>query len=348
MSFSSTILVVLLVLAIVGWRISIGTRATAPAPLPPGPPADPVIGHVRKVPSARAELCYQKWAKEYRSDVLYLNLMGQPTAILNSAQAAVDLMDKRSSIYSDRPDFNFFEESGWADSIAFMSIGPTFRRHRKMLQNAFSPTNIVQYREKQEALTYALLGQILRKPGQWRESITRFSSSLILAVTYGIKVTEENDPYLKLTDKMTWFFANGGPPGETFVDIVPFLRRLPSWVKIFPALNFARRSYSMVREFYENPFAFVKTSMANGNSDISFVRSMLEEVESSTSVDKTENITEDDIKGAAATLLVFAFTFTLKSILTTVKMRTQMSLSDIGKSCTAHCNRFLDTANSSP
>ena len=36
--------------------------------------------------------------------------MGQPVVILNSAQAAIDLLDKRSSIYSDRPDFNFFEE----------------------------------------------------------------------------------------------------------------------------------------------------------------------------------------------------------------------------------------------
>jgi hypothetical protein len=300
MTSSAAILVLLFGLAVVGWRISM--RSATPAPLPPGPPADPIIGHVRIVPTARAELYYQKCAKEYKSDVIYLNFMGQPVVVLNSAQAAVDLMDKRSSIYSDRPDFNFFEESGWTDSIAFISTGPTFRRHRKMLQNAFSPTNIIPYREKQEALAHVLLGQILQKPDQWRASITKFSSSLILAIAYGIKVKEEDDPYINLTGKMTWFFANGGPPGGNFVDIVPVLRRLPSWVKIFPALNFARSSYSMVREFYEAPFAFVKTSMASGKPDISFVRSMLEEIKSSNSASKAENITEDDVKGAAATL----------------------------------------------
>lgn len=302
MLLSKEVLLVLLFLGFVAWKITTSSRLTAPAPLPPGPPADPIIGHVRIVPSSRAELCYQRWAKEYKSDVLYLNLMGQPLVILNSAQSAIDLMDKRSSIYSDRPDFHFFEESGWTDSIAFTSTGPTFRKHRRMLQNAFSPTNIVQYCDKQEALTRVLVGQIVRRPDQWRDLITRFSSSIILAIAYGIKVTEENDPYIILTEKMTWFFANGGPPGGTLVDIVPILRHLPSWVKIFPSLNFARASYPMVREFYEAPFAAVKRGMASGTPEISFVRSLLEEKESADPGDDAAKVTEDDIRGAAATL----------------------------------------------
>lgn len=32
---------------------------------PPGPPADPIIGHVRFVPASRPELTYTKWGKQY-------------------------------------------------------------------------------------------------------------------------------------------------------------------------------------------------------------------------------------------------------------------------------------------
>ena len=302
MPIFNAVLLVLITLGFVKWKITTTSRSTASARLPPGPPADPIIGHVRIVPSSRAELGYQRWAKEYKSDVLYLNLMGQPVVILNSAQSAIDLMDKRSSIYSDRPDFHFFEESGWIDSIAFTSTGPTFRKHRRMLQSAFSPTNIVQYRNGQEGLTRVLVSQIVRRSDQWRELITRFSSSIILAIAYGINVTEDHDPYIILTEKMTWFLANGGPPGGTLVDIIPFLRRLPSWVKIFPSLNFARESYPMVRDFYEAPFAAVKRSMENGTPEVSFVRSMLEEKEAADPGDDAAKITEDDIRGAAATL----------------------------------------------
>ncbi len=37
------------------------------------------------------------------SDVLFLQLPLQPTIILCSAKAAFDLMDRRSNIYSDKP-----------------------------------------------------------------------------------------------------------------------------------------------------------------------------------------------------------------------------------------------------
>ena len=36
-------------------------------------------------------------------DVIYLNVLGQPVLVLESGRAALDLFDKRSNIYSDRP-----------------------------------------------------------------------------------------------------------------------------------------------------------------------------------------------------------------------------------------------------
>ena len=36
------------------------------------------------------------------TDILYLRLMGKDTVVLNSNEAISDLIDKRSSIYSDR------------------------------------------------------------------------------------------------------------------------------------------------------------------------------------------------------------------------------------------------------
>jgi hypothetical protein len=53
-------------------------------------------------------MCYSN--NQLDSDVLHVNFIGQHVVILNSAQAAIDLLDKRSNIYSDRPDFEFFKE----------------------------------------------------------------------------------------------------------------------------------------------------------------------------------------------------------------------------------------------
>jgi hypothetical protein len=44
------------------------------------------------------------------SDILYLEFLGQPVIILNSAEASNELLEKRGAKHSDRPKFYFFEE----------------------------------------------------------------------------------------------------------------------------------------------------------------------------------------------------------------------------------------------
>ncbi len=180
-----------------------------------------------------------------------------------------------------------------------------------MFQSAFSPTNIIQYRDKQEDLAKALVKQIVKKPTQWRGLLTRFASSLILSIAYGIRITEDSDPYVVLADKIAWYFANGGSPGATAVDIAPFIRRLPAWVRIFPSLNFARDNYAIVKEFNQAPFDSVKSRMASGVPEVSFVRKMLEEKQSAVTDDR---LTEADIKGAAATMYAAGADTTLSTL----------------------------------
>lgn len=43
-------------------------------------------------------------------DVVYAHLLGKDVVILNSMQAARDLLEKRSAIYSDRPRFVLLTE----------------------------------------------------------------------------------------------------------------------------------------------------------------------------------------------------------------------------------------------
>lgn len=128
MALSGLETVVAVLLAVVLWKIpsSFLFPKKTPYPLPPGPKGEPILGHLRVVPSDKPENAYAKWSKEYSkslflnresvnliicsdSDVLYFNILGQPVVVLNSVQAAVDLLDKRGSNYCDRPRFVLFE-----------------------------------------------------------------------------------------------------------------------------------------------------------------------------------------------------------------------------------------------
>ena len=97
--------------------------------LPPGPPAEPLIGHSRLLPRTHQAEFYHEMRKSYGNysslsepiphlmivnlhvgDVIYFKALGKSIVVLNSVEAAVDLLDKRSSIYSDRPDFGMFAD----------------------------------------------------------------------------------------------------------------------------------------------------------------------------------------------------------------------------------------------
>lgn len=89
------------VLILVLYRISkVGQR---PADYPPGPPTLLLIGNLHLMPLEKGHLQFQKWAKEHGP--VYSLILGTPVMIvLSSDQAIKDLLDKRSNIYSSRPD----------------------------------------------------------------------------------------------------------------------------------------------------------------------------------------------------------------------------------------------------
>jgi hypothetical protein len=81
---------------------------TARAPLPPGP--RPLLA-VLALPSGpdKEWLTYGKWGDIW-GEITSVTVFGQPLIVLNSVKAATDLLNNRSSLYSDRPVFQMSGE----------------------------------------------------------------------------------------------------------------------------------------------------------------------------------------------------------------------------------------------
>jgi hypothetical protein len=71
-------------------------------PLPPGPKPLPLIGNLLDVPQNLEWLTYNAWTERY-GDIVYAEALGKKIVILGSAAAVNDLLERRSSVYSDRP-----------------------------------------------------------------------------------------------------------------------------------------------------------------------------------------------------------------------------------------------------
>lgn len=117
--FRSAAFVLLLIALLVGIILSYYAfkKKSRGFPLPPGPEGEPILGHLRIIPASNPENYYQLLSKELGSDILSFNVLGQPVIVLNSVEAAVDLLDKRGANYCDRPRFVLFEQMGWRGTL---------------------------------------------------------------------------------------------------------------------------------------------------------------------------------------------------------------------------------------
>ncbi|KAF7288960.1 Cytochrome p450 [Mycena indigotica] len=92
-------------------------------PLPPGPPKLPLLGNLLDMPVSSEWETYWRWSKECNSDIIHLDAAGTSIVVLSSIAATTDLLDKRSTLYSDRPRLPMLNElMGWDFNFVLLYI----------------------------------------------------------------------------------------------------------------------------------------------------------------------------------------------------------------------------------
>lgn len=86
--------------------------------------------------------------------------------ILNSADAAIEMLDNRSVIYSDRPVMQFGGELvGWKKTLVLVPYGKRFRNYRKYFhQTIGSHAAVSKFSGVGETEAYRFLKLILADP----------------------------------------------------------------------------------------------------------------------------------------------------------------------------------------
>ncbi|KAJ7124129.1 hypothetical protein C8R43DRAFT_1135708 [Mycena crocata] len=106
--------------------------------LPPGPKGFPLIGNLLDVPKTEEWLAFLEMSRKYDSDIISVNLMGDTIVVLNSLKACQDLLDVKSSIYSDRPPFRKLNDlMGFDWHFGFMPYGPVWKRKSFLPQDVY-------------------------------------------------------------------------------------------------------------------------------------------------------------------------------------------------------------------
>lgn len=286
-------------------------RASQPAglPLPPGPPGEPFLGHLRIIPANHPEYDYTRWGRQYKSDILHFSMLGRSIIVLNSAEAARQLMDKRGANYADRPRFVLFEVMGWGVTLTFLRWSPRFKLHRKLLQQSFTQTACKAYRPIQEEEARRAAKAIMERPQEWEFLLRQFSQAVVLRVGFGIKVQERDDPFVKMAIEVEEATGQGGVPAGSLVDFFPSLRYLPSVFSRISShlepLAHARRTKHTIQRLHDGPWAAVEASIRSGSAtQPSFVNTQFSRYLVNETNGKPNESTIEDIKGAAGAISI--------------------------------------------
>ncbi|KAJ3010156.1 hypothetical protein NUW54_g2574 [Trametes sanguinea] len=280
---------------------------------PPGPKGLPLLGNLFDLPKAYPEKTYAKLAKEY-GDVVYLKVFGTSTVVLNSLEAARDLLDKRSSKYSDRPPMTLLVDLiGQTSSLIAIPYGDRLRKHRKWLHDGVgNKTQLASFQDIQRREARRLLHNLYDEPEHFREHLHLYLAAVMLEITYGKRVTSLDDEIVQMAERANESSNAAGYPTTWLLDYFPSLRHLPSWM---PGAGFKKEA-AMVRKYVKDwkdtAFEMIRAEMVAGKIAPCMFSTIFSEFGGSPTPEQAEeikglgfNVYNAGLETSRGTLLVF-------------------------------------------
>ncbi|KAI0076589.1 cytochrome P450 [Panus rudis PR-1116 ss-1] len=235
---------------------------------PPGPPGYPLVGNVDDIPPHKAWYTFLEWSRQYGSDIIGLRTFGTNIVVINSLEAATDLLHKRSSIYSDRPHLTMlYDLVGFDWTLAFTRYGDHWRDMRRAFHQEFNQAAVEKYRELQVKACHELLRKYASHPETFMEDIRHLAGRVIIGSAYGIEIKGKGNRYIEVGEVSLHALSAASNAGSYMVDTLPFLKYLPEW---FPGAGFRREAKAWapyVSAMLHEPYTYLKQQMEESCSN---------------------------------------------------------------------------------
>ncbi|KAF8749925.1 cytochrome P450 [Rhizoctonia solani] len=231
----------------------------------------------------------------YSGDIISFNLLGETIIVLNSSDAAEDLLSKRSSIYSDRPRASTTMATsdrlvGWGNNTGIIRYGERWRAQRRM-------THELLHKRASEELWPSIiknsrlaLEQLLDKPDEFESHLRRMAGSSIIKSVYGYEATASNDALFEAVSQAVQGFSQAVLASNFYVNLFPWMQYIPAW---FPGAQWKRKALAwreQTDQMLNIPYNWTRDKMESGTAPPSMLSRLLGSYRKELS-DKEKNIT---------------------------------------------------------
>ncbi|PBK60793.1 cytochrome P450 [Armillaria solidipes] len=202
-------------------------------------------------------LVVTKWGKKF-GDVIYIHVFGAGTTVN-------DLLDKRDSVYSDKPQLVMVGElCGCENMVASTGYGDKMQRQRKLLTSVLGvKLAMPAYHLLMEEETQVFMRRLLATPDEHLLHTRGYAGGLTPSVIYGYTVSSNDDRFLRMAKECVNILSNRivSDRGIWPMDIFPSLK---NWPLRAPRSGFRRNAMvwkAKMEEFVEKPFEYTLRSL---------------------------------------------------------------------------------------
>ncbi|KAH7338187.1 cytochrome P450 [Rhizoctonia solani] len=270
---------------------------------PPSPASFPIVGNLFSIPPDKEHLAFAKLGEQLNSDIVFLKIFGQKILVLNSAEAASDLLDKRSALYSDRDIPAMITDPtlmNWGMGVGTVRYNDLWRRYRRMMNSWLNTRVVAQFYGLQERHTRSLLQKLLTATNhtqpfeQIKDEFFFTTASLIFELAYGYKLQDPQDPFFKEAVLSYHNLTAATMHTNFLVNIFPVMTYIPDW---FPGTGWKRtaREWRIQQERAKTePYEWLKSQVASGKYRPSLLSALLQDHELLSGSSPTER--DDQLK----------------------------------------------------
>ncbi|KAJ1303937.1 hypothetical protein OPQ81_008348 [Rhizoctonia solani] len=219
-------------------------------------------------------------------DIVYMDMMGQPFVVLNSAQVASDLLEKRSASYSDRVSAPMVTNPtllDWSGFIGMLPYSDLWRRQRRRMSEWLNIRSVRQFDGLQQDEARLLLRRLLDIPAspQLFEKIKHqfffTMGSTMFKLAYGYHLKSDQDPFFLNAVEATENLFHSTMMSNFLVNAFPALSYVPDW---FPGTGWkrtARQRREQKNRAVDAPYEWAKRQVETGSFEPSVLSALLQD-----------------------------------------------------------------------